>query len=110
MITTTNTVQGTSTATASTTVYGTPVDTIDSSFTPSFSVGGPSTSGTITSSTDKYMIFTNAGTNNTFTIPSGGLYCDILMIGGGGAGTGRQGGGACACIVAINKTLDTSNI
>ena len=61
-------------------------------------------SGTITSSTDKFMIFTTTGTNYIFTIPSGGVNCDILMIGGGG-GSGWGGGGAGACIVAINQTL-----
>ena len=61
-------------------------------------------SGTITGSTDKFMIFTE-GTYN-FTIPPGGISCDILMIGGGGADyTMSGGGGAGACIVAINQTL-----
>jgi len=70
-----------------------------------FTSGYPNIEGKITNSTDRYMIFTTAGVDNTFTVPAGGLKCDILMIGGGGAGTGRQGGGAGACIVAINKTL-----
>jgi hypothetical protein len=76
--------------------------------TPSFTVGGPSTSGTITSSIDKFMIFTSTGVNHTFQVPSGGLNCDILMIGGGGGAYGGgscAGGGAGACIVAINQTL-----
>jgi len=52
------------------------------------------------------MIFTTASVNHTFTIPAGGLSCDILMIGGGGGGgTTGGGGGAGACIVAINQTL-----
>ena len=61
-------------------------------------------SGTITNSIDKFMIFTTTETNYTFTIPSGGVVCDILMIGGGGGGS-LGGGGAGACIVAINQTL-----
>ena len=48
------------------------------------------------------MIFTTGA--STFTIQPGGLNCDILMIGGGGAGY-SGGGGAGACIVAINQTL-----
>ena len=63
------------------------------------------TTGIITTtanSTDRYMIFTTGA--STFTIQPGGLNCDILMIGGGGAGY-SGGGGAGACIVAINQTL-----
>jgi hypothetical protein len=61
-------------------------------------------SGIITGSTDKFMIFTQTGTDYTFTIPTRGVNCDILMIGGGGGGW-DGGGGAGACIVAINQTL-----
>ena len=64
--------------------------------------GGTSEIGEISGSTDRYMIFT-AGTS-TFTVPSGGINCDILMIGGGGGGS-LAGGGAGACIVAVNQTL-----
>jgi hypothetical protein len=62
-------------------------------------------SNSITNSIDKYMIFTDSSYN--FTIPSGGINCDILMIGGGGKGGTSigGGGGAGACIVAINQTL-----
>jgi hypothetical protein len=42
--------------------------------------------------------------NTTVTIPPGGWFCDILMIGGGGGGN-RSGAGAGACIVAIEQTL-----
>jgi hypothetical protein len=51
------------------------------------------------------MIFTTG--TSSFTVKSGGVNCDILMIGGGGAGghTGGGGGGAGACIVAIGHTL-----
>jgi hypothetical protein len=76
-------------------------ETYTAAATPSFTVGGPSTSDSITSSIDKFMIFTSTGVNHTFTVPSGGLNCDVLMIGGGGS----YRGGAGACIVAINQTL-----
>ena len=60
--------------------------------------------GDITNSTDKFMIF-KTGTSS-FTVKSGGVNCDILMIGGGGAGGYYGGGGgAGACIVAIGRTL-----
>ena len=50
------------------------------------------------------MIF-KTGTSS-FTVRSGGVICDILMIGGGGVGSYfRGGGGAGACIVAIGHTL-----
>jgi hypothetical protein len=52
----------------------------------------------------RYMIFTTASVNHTFTVPVGGIVCDILMIGGGGGGY-NGGGGAGACIVAKNQTL-----
>jgi hypothetical protein len=43
---------------------------------------------------------------SSFTVRSGGVICDILMIGGGGGGLDyRGGGGAGACIVAIGHTL-----
>ncbi len=77
-------------------------------FSPQFTSGGPSTHSAVPNSTDKIMIFTTAGTNHTFTVPSGGMNCDILMIGGGGRGgqsPGNSGGGAGACIIAINQTL-----
>jgi hypothetical protein len=62
------------------------------------------------STTEKIMIFRTAGVNHTFTVPAGGLNCDILMIGGGGGGGGGTGGGgAGACIVAKNQTLPTGS-
>ena len=99
MMMTSNTTQGTSTVQA--TVGG-----FTTAATPSFTVGGPSASGpiTITTSIDKFMIFTTTGVAHTFTVPAGGLNCDILMIGGGG-GSYYAGSGAGACIVAINQTL-----
>jgi hypothetical protein len=62
--------------------------------------------GQITGSNDRYMIFTTG--TSTFTVPTGGIVCDILMIGGGGGGgnAGGGGGGAGACIVAINNVLN----
>jgi hypothetical protein len=78
-----------------------------SAATPTFTFGGPSTSGNITTtanSPDKFMIFTTTGINHTFTVPSQGINCDILMIGGGGKADGVSSG-AGACIVAINQTL-----
>ena len=70
----------------------------------------PSTHSAVTATpTDRFMIFTAANVNHTFTVPIDGLSCDILMIGGGGAGGGGGGyyggGGAGACIVAMNQTL-----
>jgi hypothetical protein len=65
----------------------------------------PSTHAQVTDTPkDRYMIFTTSSVNHIFTIPSGGLNCDILMIGGGGAGY-AGGGGAGACIIAINQRL-----
>lgn len=53
-------------------------------FIPTFTDNNPSTHAQVTGSTDRYMVFTTTGANHTFTVPSGGLNCDILMIGGGG--------------------------
>jgi len=69
------------------------VDTITAS---NFIGGEP-----VTGSSDKYEVFKQT---RQFTVPPGGLICDILMI-GGGAGASKGGGGAGACIVAINQTL-----
>jgi hypothetical protein len=51
------------------------------------------------------MIFTTG--SSSFNVRSGGVICDILMIGGGGAGgnSAGAGGGAGACIVAIDHIL-----
>jgi hypothetical protein len=73
---------------------------------PITDISGADISGNITTtvnSTDKFMIF-KTGTS-TFTVRSGGVICDILMIGGGGAGGRNGGGGAGACIVTIGHTL-----
>ena len=73
--------------------------------------GGTSEIGEIPGSTDRYMIFT-AGTS-TFTVPSGGIKCDILVVGGGGGGGNAiywsshepGGGGAGGVVYMVNKTL-----
>ena len=60
------------------------------------------TAQSIIDSIDKYMIFTSG--TSAFTVPSDGIECDILMIGGGGGcKNGSGGGGAGACIVAIGQ-------
>ena len=71
--------------------------------------GGTSEIGEISGSTDRYMIFT-AGTS-TFTVPSGGIKCDILIVGGGGGGGSRHGGGggAGAVIYLTNQTFSTGS-
>ena len=97
MMMTSNTTQGTSTVQTGT------------SFVATFSDNNPSVHEAVTTGvpTDRIMIFRTAGVNHTFTVPTGGLNCDILMIGGGGGGGEGYGnaGGAGACIVAINQTL-----
>ena len=67
--------------------------------------GGTTEIGEIPGSTDRYMIFT-AGTS-TFTVPSGGIKCDILIVGGGGGGGGQNagGGGAGGLVLIQNITL-----
>ena len=66
--------------------------------------GGTSEIGEIPGSTDRYMIF-KEGTS-TFTVPSGGIKCDILVVGGGGCG-GRSGGGGGAVIYTQNVYFPT---
>ena len=56
--------------------------------------GGTSEIGEILGSTDRYMIFTDG--TSTFTVPSGGIKCDILVVGGGGGGGSDRGGGGGA--------------
>jgi hypothetical protein len=53
--------------------------------------GGTSEIGQITNSSDRYMIF--KGGTSTFTVPAGGIVCDILVVGGGGSGGAFGGGG-----------------
>ena len=93
MFTTANTTQGTSTTQATT-----------GSFIATFLDNNPSVHEAVSgSTTERIMIFRTVTINHTFTIPSGGLNCDILMIGGGGSAS--IGGGSGACIVAINQRL-----
>ena len=84
-----------------------PIPQTENCTLPITDISGADISGNITTtvnSTDKYMIFTTG--TSSFTIQSGGVICDILMIGGGGAGGyWGGGGGAGACIVAIGHTL-----
>jgi hypothetical protein len=96
MMITSNVTQGTSTSSVTT----------GTSFTADFTGStAPSVHELVSgSTTEKIMIFRTANTNHTFTVPAGGLNCDILMIGGGGAGY-SGGGGSGACIVAVNQTL-----
>ena len=63
---------------------------------------GADISGNITTDNygNKFIIFKTG--NCSFIVKSGGITCDILMIGGGGGGGGYGGGGgAGACIIAF---------
>jgi len=67
--------------------------------------GGTSEIGEIPGSTDRYMIFREGP--STFTVPSGGIKCDILIVGGGGGGGysyvgGGGGGGGYVYLQNIN--------
>ena len=59
--------------------------------------GGTTEIGQIANSIDRYMIF-KEGTS-TFTVPSGGIVCDILIVGGGGAGGAFGGGGGAGQVL-----------
>ena len=71
--------------------------------------GGTTEIGQIANSTDRYMIF--KGGTSTFTVPAGGIVCDILVVGGGGGGGSRHagGGGAGAVIYLTNQTLSAGS-
>ena len=69
--------------------------------TPSQNANSQSTGGNQASGLGDIKVFK---ANDTVSIPPGGWFCDILMIGGGGGGY-RSGAGAGACIVAITQTL-----
>jgi hypothetical protein len=58
---------------------------------------------------DRYIIFTSG--SSAFNVPTGGINCDIFMIGGGGSGGNDcgGGGGAGASITAINQFISTGN-
>ena len=89
--------------------------------TPSLAITSSPSATTVGGTGDyTYMVFTyttetaGAGTGQTLyniTVPSGGIVCDILMVGGGGAGGFDRGagGGAGACIIALNQTLNAGN-
>jgi hypothetical protein len=56
------------------------------------------------------MIFTTTGVNYTFTVPAGGINCDILIVGGGGGGGSTGGGGGGGdFIYKTNVTLPVGN-
>ena len=74
--------------------------------------GGTTEIGQIANSTDRYMIF--KGGTSTFTVPAGGIVCDILLVGGGGGGgfggsngRGGGGGGAGQFLLKTNYSLNT---
>ena len=89
--------------------------------TPSLAITSSPSATTVGGAGDyTYMVFTyttetaGAGTGQTLyniTVPTGGIVCDILMVGGGGAGGFDRGagGGAGACIIALNQTLNAGN-
>ena len=54
-------------------------------FIATFSGNSPSTHAAI-GTNERYMVFTTTGINYTFTVPTGGINCDILLVGGGGGG------------------------
>ncbi len=59
--------------------------------------------------TDRFMIFTSG--SYTLPVPTGGIVCDILLVGGGGSGGNDcgGGGGAGACIIAINQLISAGS-
>jgi hypothetical protein len=63
--------------------------------------------GTFTSYIYRHTNGQNHHLYGGIVIPTGGIVCDIFMIGGGGAGGYDRGGGggAGACIIALGKTL-----
>ena len=66
--------------------------------------GTAGTTTTTIGTTDKCTTFTNTGatqTTYTITIPTGGLICDVLVVGGGGSG-GRSGGGGGGVLYSQN--------
>jgi hypothetical protein len=89
--------------------------------TPSFAItSSPSATTTSASGDYTYMVFSyttetaGVGTGQSLyniTVPTGGVICDILMVGGGGSGGFDRGagGGAGACIIALNQTLNAGN-
>jgi hypothetical protein len=76
------------------------INNSSSIITPS---GGTTEIGQITNSSDRYMIF--KGGTSTFTVPAGGIVCDILVVGGGGGGGKRHGGGGGAGTLLYHKNI-----
>jgi hypothetical protein len=80
------------------------INNSSSIITPS---GGTTEIGQITNSSDRYMIF--KGGTSTFTVPAGGIVCDILVVGGGGGGSaGGGGGGGYIYLTNISLSSGTS--
>ena len=80
-------------------------------FIATFSGNSPSTHEPI-GTNERYMIFTTPDINYTFTVPTGGVNCDILLVGGGGGGAGENGGGGGGggdVIYKTNVTLPAGN-
>jgi small basic protein len=78
-------------------------------FTATFSDNSPSTHEPI-GTNERYMIFTTTDINYTFTVPNGGINCDILLVGGGGGGGNHGGaGGGGDVIYKTNVTLPAGN-
>jgi len=79
-------------------------------FIATFSGNSPSTHAAI-GTNERYMVFTTTGINYTFTVPTGGINCDILLVGGGGGGgaTAGGGGGGGDVIYKTNVTLPAGN-
>jgi hypothetical protein len=69
--------------------------TATTTFIATFSGNSPSTHAPI-GTNERYMVFTTTGINYTFTVPTGGINCDILLVGGGGGGGQAAGGGGGA--------------
>ena len=81
----------------------------------------PSATTTGTTGNYTYQVFTyttetaGAGTGQsqyTITVPTGGIVCDVLVVGGGGGGgcNAGAGGGAGGLILLENTTLPSGNI
>jgi hypothetical protein len=95
---------------------GTTALTIQNNFTGGGAItSSPSATTTGTTGIYTYQIFTYTtgatDTSYTITIPTGGLVCDVLIVGGGGGGD-RQiggGGGGGAVLYATNITIPANN-
>jgi len=62
----------------------------------------------------QYLAFTHSGGSEaqtlcTFNVPSGGMICDILMVGGGGGGSHNHGGGGGSGAVVFIKSVVLNN-